>query len=302
MPQLTDCYFLDRLQDAWIPEVQETLVGLLKAGTLNLSCSESVLNILLAHGTADAERIAGAMIQQTADPENQMVASAALLKSSLDGGERLVLPLIQSSEELGRKIIERVSDFGVNVAFATKWSEAAVGELFVWLAKRYPYSKDSDFKGGFMGSAESIRYTRDALLTNLRNRGTSEAIAALDKAKKELGADWLKWQIAEARTAVFWNAWKPISPPELLALARGKPSIAPRWQIFIAGLSSYIVNLLTPASASIPTRLCLSSWALFLILGLLELTRRDKPWLYPLWFLISAISVIALLFYHFIGF
>lgn len=302
VPELTDCYFLSRLEDAWIPEVQEALVGFLKAGTLNLSCSESVLNILLAHGVSDAETIAETMIQQTTDPEKQIMASAALLKSSADGGQQLVLPLIKSSEELGKKVVERISEVGANVTFASKWSEAAVGELFIWLAKRYPYSKDSDFKGGWVGAAESVRFTRDALLTNLRNRGTAEAIAALDRAKKELGADWLKWHIGEAKTAAFWNAWNPISPPQLLGLVRGKADIAPRWQVFIAGLSSYIVNLLTPASASIPTRLCLSSCALFLILGLLELTRRDKPWLYPLWFLISLLSLIGLLFYHFIGF
>jgi hypothetical protein len=242
------------------------------------------------------------MIQQTTDPEQQIVASAALLNSSADGGQALVLPLIKSSEELGKKILERVSDVGANVTFAAKWSEAAVGELFIWLAKQYPYSKDSDFKGGWVGVAESVRYTRDALLTNLRNRGTAQAIAALDRAKNELDADWLKWYIGEAKTAVFWNSWRPISPLELLMLFEEKVRISRRWQILVAGLSSYIVNLLTPASASIPTRLCLSSCALFFILGLLELTRRDKPWLYPLWFFIAAASLIALLFYHFIGF
>jgi len=302
VPELTDCYFLGRLEDAWIPEVEKTLLGFLNVGALNLSCSESVLNILLAHGVSDAETIAETMIQQTTDPEKQIMASAALLKSSADGGQRLVLPLIESSEELGKKVIERASDVGANVTFATKWSEAAVGELFIWLAKRYPYSRDSDFQGGFIGAAESVRYTRDALLTNLRNRGTAEAVAVLDRAKKELGADWLKWHIGEAKTAVFWNAWRPISSLKLLSLVEEKVSVAPRWQILIAGLSSYIVNLLTPASARIPTRLCMSSAALFLILGLFELGRRDKPWLYPLWFFIAAVSLIALLFYYFIGF
>jgi hypothetical protein len=304
VPERTDCNFLYRIDGAWIPQVEQTLVSILNASTLNEGCNETILNILLQNGSKDAEAIAESMLLQTEDSPKRIIAAVTLLRSSTDGGQRLVWPLIQSSDTIGKEIVERVSEFGLSVELTSKWSESALGDLFVWLAKRYPYEQDRKPGGGAYSVtiSDSVRSMRDAVINALRNRGTTEAIAALDQAKNELGADWIKWHIAEARGIELWNSWKPIEPADLLALVDKKPQLPSRWQALTAGLIGYIVNLATPATANVPVRFFLASSAGFLILGLSDLTNREKQFYSTLWFLLSAASLLALSFYYLIGF
>ena len=149
VPQLTDCNFLERLGTAWIPQVEQTLVSILNAAILKQSCNETILNILLQHGSKPAEAIAESMLAQTNDPQQRIIAAIRLGRSSSDGGQRLVWPLIQSSDALGKEIVERVSGFGENGEFVKKWSESALGSFFVWLTKRYPYEEIEAGGGAF---------------------------------------------------------------------------------------------------------------------------------------------------------
>ncbi len=111
------------------------------------------------------------------------------------------------------------------------------GICSIWISKRYPYSQNTEEgPNGFVGTADSVRHTRDVLLTNLRNRGTPEAIAVLERAKRELNVDWMKWHVIEAKTVALWNAWKPITPLELLDLGP-KTYVGPLWQTYLMGIS-----------------------------------------------------------------
>lgn len=303
VPEQTDCYFLGRLDHVWIPSVEKVLVEILSTGTLNLNCSSTILNALLAHNNPEAAALAESLIYQTDDPEKRVMAATALLKSSSDGGQRLVWPLLQSSEELGKRIIENASSYGGSVPFASKWSESALADLFLWMANRYPYAEDADHGGRahFVGTSEAVRYTRDALLSHLRNRGTPEAVTSLTRIKKELGAEWMKWHIAEAKTAALWSAWRPIMPSELLELSESDFSIGTRSQVLIAGLGGLIVNVATPPNARMSVRLCLGVTALSFIFAIFE-HRKQRSWRELMWVLIGVTSLLGLLFYHFVGF
>lgn len=301
-PEMSDCYFVNHLQEIWTPEVEKILLERLRTGALDLKCKTTILEVLVQQGSSEGEAIAKSMIEATNDPETQVVGAAVLLTGAADGGESVVWPLIQSSDELGKKIIARVSNFGGNVPFANRWSERSLGELFVWLAKRFPYSKDEKDGGAhWVGESESIRYTRDTILTYLRNRGTREAISALERARRESGLDWLKWHVVEAKTANVWSAWKPITPGELLQLGRKTVDLGPRWLNYLVGaLISFVVKILTPADIGAVPTICLTVAAASLVFGLFERNRRDLAWLFPMWVIVLITDIVFFLWYRFL--
>jgi hypothetical protein len=194
---------------------------------------------------------------------------------------------------VGRRILESVSDIGGGAKFIHRWSEATIGELFVWVAKRYPYSETIDRGSAafVVGTADTLKYLRDALLTHLRNRGTVEAVEALRLAGQELNADWMKWHIVEAKNAGFRREWKPVEPSYVLTLAAQAESLT-RGQVgyrlaaILGLLLNLLAGLLTPTQLSGHNRAFLATGIALAVLALMEKGNPRRSFWFPLWIIL----------------
>ena len=294
-PELVDCSFLARLQDVWTPEIQNLLMEAVKSEALNCECSETILNLLLDQGSQEAEELAKSRATDASNPDRQVRAAVALLKHSTTGAQDCVWPLIQSSDELGKRIVEAASDFGAGPKAIRKWSDQAVGNLFIWIAKRYPYQENSGSVGGAVavGTSETVRYLRDSLLTYLRNRGSAESVAALQRAGRELGADWMNWHVADAKNVGFRIAWNPITPSELLLLAsaRNRPNTWAANSLLVVALTvliNVLTGLITPSALHVQTKAFLVIGTILAILALIEPMYEARRSLLPLWIILLA--------------
>jgi hypothetical protein len=73
-------------------------------------------------------------------------------------------------EELSGRMWGSRADLGARL------SEAQAGELFVWLAKQFPHAEDPDRgEPGAMSSRETVGRFRDAIMGDLKDRGTGAA-------------------------------------------------------------------------------------------------------------------------------
>jgi hypothetical protein len=96
----------------------------------------------------------------------------------------------------------------------------SLAELFIWLTHKYPYSEDPDRDGGGrVTERESIAHWRDAILQNLKVKGTRQACDAIRRISQEFpDLHWLKWTIMEAENHVRRHTWVPLKPSDILTL------------------------------------------------------------------------------------
>lgn len=307
-PTLDDCYFLNKLSDAWIPQVEEYLIQSLQGGGLKRQCFDVILAFLLEKGSLEAEDFAISMTRQVSDPDSQVRGAVALLKHSTGKSQDVVWPLIRSSDTVGEKIVEAASDAWGNLKFVQDWSDETIGELYVWIAKRYPYSETTERTGGAysVGTAEMVAYSRDSLLNHLRNRGTEASVAALERAGKELGAAWMKWHVTDAKNVAFRRAWQPVSPFYVLSLAENAESPASREVGYrtaaaLVVLLSFLGSLLVPIQLSGPDRAFLTAAVMLAALALLEKANRRRSLWFPFWIFFGGAEVVAYLMFRFFG-
>lgn len=111
--------------------------------------------------------------------------------------------------------------WGSRADLGERLTEAQAGELFVWLSKQFPHAQDPyRDDAGAMTVRETVGRFRDAIMGDLRDRGTPAAVDSIRRAVKELpGVGWLGPTLVLAQEQARRNSWQPLSPEELLALA-----------------------------------------------------------------------------------
>ena len=144
-----------------------------------------------------------------------------------------------------------------------------------------------------VGTSETVRYLRDSLLTYLRNRGSAESVAALQRAGRELGADWMNWHVADAKNVGFRIAWNPITPSELLLLAsaRNRPNTWAANSLLVVALTvliNVLTGLITPSALHVQTKAFLVIGTILAILALIEPMYEARRSLLPLWIILLA--------------
>jgi predicted NACHT family NTPase len=221
----------DILSECW----DETLLGALRRklhdNDLHPQMFLRILTILIEH--RDKETIAHAhglltlpipLDQQ--GQERAKVAASALFLHEEDAGWHSVWPAITSDPEFGRRVMESVvTAFRIKRQTATKLSEAKIADLYLWLSEQYPPAEDPQFPAGemhFIGTREEMSRLRDSLLSHLTDRGTKQAVRAIEQIAKHFPhLEWMKWTLLEARKNLRQHSWKPLLPGQIIGLRNG---------------------------------------------------------------------------------
>ncbi len=211
----------------WDDRLAEALLAKAKDETLKPESMGSLLGDLLAHGVGEARAFAESFVPLPppcggAQRARAIVAARMLMTHADDAGWPVVWPAIQQETEFGRELISGVGQSlrrqGASVG--QKLAEDQLANLYLWLAHQYPYAEDPHHEGGSVGPRESVANWRDALLRQLKERGTPEACLAIRRIMQELpDLGWLKWVLLEAQNITRRRTWVPPQPGDILKMA-----------------------------------------------------------------------------------
>ncbi|MCU0633469.1 MAG: hypothetical protein MUE41_01245 [Gemmatimonadaceae bacterium] len=200
-----------------------------------------VLVALLEGGSADARETLGGLLQKSgasirldaasalasAEGERALLAADALLTASADvdgdSGWNEVRALVEAAPQFAQALFLRMARHReVPIRrFRERLGVRTVGELFVALARAFPYETDPWHSGVYSPSArDNVTTWRRVMLEVLEGWGTDEAIAELQRIQAELPQyDWLAFSVARAREQTGRAAWRPVAPLDLFNLA-----------------------------------------------------------------------------------
>jgi predicted NACHT family NTPase len=191
-----------------------------------------LLEALLEGGSSEAETFATSLVSPPIPGEGIMrrkavIGATMLLVHTEDAGWEVVWPLFQADADFGREVITAVADRhdqAHGALMTHHLSEELIGNLYAWLIRHFPPSEDPAHEGAhWVGPRESVTYFRDAVLQQLRNRGTQAACRTLERLAESLPEfSWLRWTAVEARGHTLRRTWIPPRPEVLQKMARDR--------------------------------------------------------------------------------
>jgi hypothetical protein len=225
-----DHLFFERNWEAyWDEKFKTALREKLNDAKLKFSIWGRILEKLLEHGDAPTQEIAQniltAFVAGEAEKELALLATASLMRHARGADWwNFVWQAIEKDADFGRAFVE-------SICFQTrpvnKLNERESAAFYLWMTEVFPPSEDPEIPMGHtyaVGTRMEITTFRDSVLGDLKQRGTPESLAALERiatASPELSKR-LHWTLIEARENLRRHTWQPPTPAELLALLKQK--------------------------------------------------------------------------------
>ena len=216
------------VESCWDERLARALLAKAADGSLKPECLGDLLAKLLEHGAPGVQAFAGTLVGMPPPVEElsrrkAVEAATALWSCAQDRGWSRLWPAFNADPEFGKEVMAKVAGEDRHQARSIQnLTEDQLATLFIWLSKQYPRSEDPDI-GGFhcVGIRESIADYRDDLLRNLQARATAHACDAIEAIKAALpGLSSLNWILRAAKQATLRATWRPLTPGQLLELAR----------------------------------------------------------------------------------
>lgn len=217
---------LEKLEYCWDARLKGALRNKLTDENIPSILMDKLLDKLLELNDAETEAFAHSLLKLPLSEEEVLqkravVAAASLLQHSPDVGWQSVWPAFTSDAEFGKRVVESLS-FSFKRKNLLQLTERQVADFYLWLSRQYPHKEDPNIMGVHaVGAREEIGNWRDSLLQHLKERGTPEAVNAIEGIAHELPElEWLKWTLLEAKKNVRRHRWKPLQPIQIINLAR----------------------------------------------------------------------------------
>ena len=156
-------------------------------------------------------------------------AACLLCRHSPGAGWPAVWAAARRDPAFGRDVIGAVADRWdwaqrTGTVLGRCLSEEQVADLFAWLTREFPPAA-APGPGAVitMTGGDTLGRFRDTLLDGLRDRGTPEAVAAIERLVRELpDHTWLRWTAESARQTALRTGWLPPAPAHLLRLVEDR--------------------------------------------------------------------------------
>ena len=223
--------FPQRLDVCWDDKFKSALREKLNDDTLKISSWGRILEELLKHGDTLTQEIAQSVLTSfvagETEKERALIAGASLMRHA-EGSDwwSFIWKAIEKDAEFGRALVESVC---FQTRPSNKLDESETAEFYLWLVKAFPPEEDPPLPTGFsfgVSTRMEITTFRDSILSDLKQRGTPDSLAALQiiaDASPELEKQ-LHWTLIEAKENVRRHTWQPLTPIEFLGLLKQKPT------------------------------------------------------------------------------
>jgi predicted NACHT family NTPase len=218
---------IDHLNKCWNEPLKLALLEKVKDPTLKPKCVGQLLEELLKRGLNEARDFAKSLIYSPLPlaedgREKTLIAARVLIVNSDPSSWSFIWQLIQQDSLFGREVLElAVSRYlhGIQLNL----SETQLADLYVWLVRQYPHDEDPDHSNEELAynvtARDNIARTRDSVLSQLKEQGTLQACAEIQRLIQELpDITWLRKTLIDAQASMRRKTWKPLQPEALLQL------------------------------------------------------------------------------------
>lgn len=163
-------------------------------------------------------------LDQTFGKEEFVLAAAALVQTE----PTLVWPYFCDLRHRNDGLaIEILKSFADSSAFIEHLSEPQLSDLFVWLYRSVPAPIDED-GARYIGFEDHAERLRSAIIRNLISRGTKASVAAVEEIASNVPeAEWLRWQVVDARHELAAKSWKQLDAAEIIAVIASYRPVLP---------------------------------------------------------------------------
>ena len=220
-------YVIDRFDKCWDERLKLTLLEKVKDPLLKPKCVGQLLEELLNQGLTEARDFAKSLISFPLpsvenEREKVLIISRVLFENSDSSSWSLIWLLIQQDSSFGREILELAVDHyprGIQLNL----TEIQLADLYVWLVRQYPHNEDPDYSNEvlahFVTAREDMAHLRDRVLSQLKEKGTLQACAEIQRLIQELPKlTWLKKTLLVAQKNMRRKTWRSPQPEEILQL------------------------------------------------------------------------------------
>lgn len=220
-------FVLDRFDKCWDERLKLALLEKAKDPTLKPKCVGQILEKLLKEGFTEAGDFAKSLISFPLPlagnaREKALFASRVLVENSDPSNWSFIWSLLQQNSSFRREVLELAAhrywpEIQLNL------TETQLADLYVWLVRQYPHDEDPDYSNEVLAHSETARdgmaRLRDSVLSQLKERGTLQACAEIQRLIQELpGVVWLRKTLLDAQTSMRRKTWQPLQPEQLLQL------------------------------------------------------------------------------------
>lgn len=160
---------------------------------------------------------------ESPEAASALISAQSLLVGAEDAAWGVISKVIEAAPAFAEALFLRTArhrEVPIK-SFRERLGVRGVGELFVALAKAFPYERDPWHIGVYSpGARDNVVTWRRTMLNALEDWGSPEAIAELQRIQAALPQyDWLGYSVSRAREQQGRAAWCPVSPADLFALA-----------------------------------------------------------------------------------
>lgn len=187
-------FVTSKMEGCWDQRLADALLKKARDETLNPETAGGLLSDLLDHGVREATAIAELLIPlpppAACDRRDRAITAARVLMTHADdAGWPVVWPAIQLDTAFGREVtlgLAQTCDRHA-ASVGNKLTEDQLLDLYLWLARQFPYAEDPQYdEVHLVAPRESMTRWRDALLRQLKERGTAAACQAIRCIMREL--------------------------------------------------------------------------------------------------------------------
>lgn len=218
---------LTDLKEYWNEPFAKWLLRRIADLQISSSIFSGALSWLLQHGVAPAQQFAQSLVARSTssnrrDEQRSIAAAYALATHGDQASWPIVWRAVVRNPLFGRELFLSIASSRRHggVAFTTTFSEAQLAELYIWLERQFPHAEDERHFGVFTPtSRDEIIWWRDGLLNQLRERGTQEAINAIQRIVNEFpDLPFLRFELRDASAKTRRDTWVPLEPNHLITL------------------------------------------------------------------------------------
>ena len=185
---------------------------------------ERLIKEIVKHEFQEIKEFAKSLIYYPlpSEPEEYeitLLAARVLIGNADSSDWSLIWPIVQKDTEFGRKVFEAIANrhsFGINLNI----TEAQLADLYIWMIQQYPPNEDPVDEGVHqITNREQVSDFRNSILTQLKERGTSQSCLEIQRIAKQLPElTWMNRVLVEAQIIRRRKEWNPPTPSEIFEL------------------------------------------------------------------------------------
>ncbi len=221
----SNIFIIDKFEKCWDEYFNSVILEKIKNDkSLKQKVTQRLLEELLKHGCNGAKEFAKSLISYPLPSDEEeyqrlVLVTRVLIENTDSSDWLLIWSIIQQDTGFGRNVFEAVANrhsFGINLNV----TEKQLADLYIWMIQQYPPNEDPVYEGvHFIGTREQVSDFRNSILTQLKERGTSESCAEIQRIAKELPElTWINRVLLEAKTIRRRKEWNPPTPSEIFEL------------------------------------------------------------------------------------